>query len=97
MNLTQIVLKGEAEYTISDFNRVNITDDCKNKFLSQRTLTGIHSATKAVALTILYCRFEQCFSVCRAKGISNKSSPSTKIILPVIQAPEVMQLTRCGE
>lgn len=55
------------------------------------------SAREALVLTVLHGSFEQGFGVRAAKRVADKPSPPTKVIFPVIQAPEVVQLAKNGD
>lgn len=48
-------------------------------------------------LTVFLKRFESYIRVGGAKGIAYESPPPTQVILPVVQTPEIMQLTEVGK
>lgn len=51
----------------------------------------------AELLTVVLQRFARDVQVGGAKRVSDESPPPPEVILPVIQTPEVMQLTGKGE
>lgn len=61
------------------------------KHLTRKNVTHLQSFTSR---TIFLQGFERYISVSGSKGISYKPSSPPQVVLPVVQTPEVMQLTK---
>ena len=52
----------------------------------------VNSSSKGT-LTVILCRLAWDVQMGGAKGIPNKSPPPAQVIFPVVQTPEIMQLS----